>query len=136
MSYADLREQAFDYDPQRAALQQQQNITTTPANGTLEERLEHYRRKGTMDQHDFFTRVTVEEWEEAGDWFLMQFAAVMGRMRQARREKRAIVQRFEEDIAAREEAVRGKMEGIAQTLEDLKQEGQTMMEGRDMDLET
>jgi len=45
------------------------------------------------------------------------------------------VEKFEAEIATREEAVRGKMEGIARTLEDLKHEGQSMMEGKQMELE-
>ena len=56
-------------------------------------------------------------------------------MKAARGEKRKLVEAFEEEIAEREEAVRGKAEGIDKTLEDLKNEGQTMMAGKNMDLE-
>jgi hypothetical protein len=131
MSYSELRAQDFDFDPQAAALQQ----TTLPAGGTIEERLEHYRTKGSLAQHEFFTRLSMDEWDEAGDWFLEQFGGVMQRFKKARKAKRQLIQQFEAEIAAREEAVRAKIEGIGRTLEDLKQEGQTMMEGKDMDLE-
>ncbi|KAH6855671.1 extracellular mutant protein 11-domain-containing protein [Chaetomium sp. MPI-CAGE-AT-0009] len=132
MSYSDLRDQSFDFDPQTAALQQ---TSVPPAGGSVEERLEHYKRKGSMDQHEFFARVSVDEWDEAGDWFLSRFGDIMLRLKQARRNKRRLVQQFEDEVAAREEAVRGKIEGIGRTLEDLKQEGQTMMEGKDVDVE-
>ncbi|KAG7286977.1 hypothetical protein NEMBOFW57_006477 [Staphylotrichum longicolle] len=139
MSYASLREQAFDFDPQTAAaLHPPPPAATTtipPTGGSLEDRLEHYRRQGSMDQHEFFTRVTVDEWDEAGDWFLEQFGAVVQRLKRARRAKRQLVARFEDEVAAREEAVRGKMEGIERTLEELKEEGQTMMEGKDVEVE-
>jgi len=136
MSFSDLRAQEFDYDPQQAALQQQQQIVAMPPNnGTLEEQLEHYKTKGGLDQHQFFTRISVDEWEEAGDWFLAQFADVVGKMRKARKNKRKLVESFEADISVREEAVRSKIEGIAKTLDELKQGGQTMMEGKDTDLE-
>ncbi|KAK3687271.1 extracellular mutant protein 11-domain-containing protein [Podospora appendiculata] len=131
MSYSDLRTQSFDYDPQAAALQQ----TTVPSGGSLEERLEHYKGKGGMDQHQFFTRISANEWEESGDWFLEQFTSVVLKMKKARKEKRKVIEQFEGEIAAREEAVRGKIENIGRTLEDLKQEGQTMMAGKEMDLE-
>ncbi|KAK4142358.1 extracellular mutant protein 11-domain-containing protein, partial [Dichotomopilus funicola] len=133
MSYADLRAQAFDFDPQTAALQQP---TAPPTGGTIEDRLEHYRRKGSMDQHEFFAqRVSLDEWEEAGDWFLSQFGDIMQRLRKARRAKRRLVQQFEDEVAAREEAVRGKMEGIARTLEELREDGRLMMEGKEVDVE-
>ncbi|KAK0627774.1 extracellular mutant protein 11-domain-containing protein [Immersiella caudata] len=136
MSFSDLRKQAFDYDPQLVALQQQQQMETTPAGGSsLEEQLEHYKTKGGVDQHQFFTRISVDDWEEAGDWFLGQFSEVVGMLRKARKIKRELVDSFEAEIAAREEAVRCKMEGIEQTLKELKQGGQSMMEGRDTDLE-
>ncbi|KAK0645534.1 extracellular mutant protein 11-domain-containing protein [Cercophora newfieldiana] len=136
MSFSDLRKQAFDYDPQLAAMQQQEQIVKTPAGtATLEEQLEHYKTQGSVAQHQFFTQIGVDEWEEAGDWFLARFSDVVGKMRKARRAKRQLVEGFEVDIAMREEAVRGKMEGIAKTLEELKEGGQTMMEGRDTDLE-
>lgn len=131
MSYSDLRGQAFDFDPQAAALQQ----TTVPAGGTIEERLQHYRTKGSLAQHEFFSRLPMDEWDEAGDWFLEQFGGVVQRLKKARKAKRQLVQQFEAEIAAREEAVRVKIEGIGRTLEDLKQEGQTMMQGKDADLE-
>ncbi|KAK3293933.1 extracellular mutant protein 11-domain-containing protein [Chaetomium fimeti] len=132
MSYSDLHNQSFDFDPQTAALQQ---TSVPPAGGSIEERLEHYQKKGSMDQHEFFARASVDEWDEAGDWFLSRFGDVMLRLKQARRNKRRLVQQFEDEVAAREEAVRGKIEGIGRTLEDLKQEGQTMMEGKDVDVE-
>ncbi|KAK3307594.1 extracellular mutant protein 11-domain-containing protein [Chaetomium strumarium] len=132
MSYADLHKQAFDFDPQAAALQQ---AAVPPAGGSIEERLEHYKSKGSMDQHEFFTRISIDEWDEAGDWFLAQFGSIMQRLKQARKAKRQLVQQFEDEIAAREEAVRSKIDGIGRTLEDLKQEGQTMMQGKDVDVE-
>jgi predicted YcjX-like family ATPase len=134
MSYTDLRSQGFDYDPQAAALQQTTALLP-PTGGSIEERLAHYKCQGSMDQHDFFTRLSVDEWDEAGDWLLAQFGGVVQRLQQARRAKRRLVQRFEDEVSAREEAVRGKIEGIGRTLEDLKQDGQSMMQGKEVDLE-
>ena len=136
MSYSDLRKQDYDYDPQAAAaMAAQQQTTAGSAVGTLEERLQHYKTKGSLDQHQFFTNLNAKDWDQAGDWFLEQFSGVVQKMRAARGAKRKLVEAFEEEIAQREEAVRGKAEGIERTLEDLKQEGQTMMAGKDMDLE-
>ncbi|KAK1752078.1 extracellular mutant protein 11-domain-containing protein [Echria macrotheca] len=136
MSYADLRAQAFDYDPQQAAIrEQQQHALALPLGGSLEERLKHYRSRDLDEKRQLFASMSIDEWDEAGDWFLAQFSDVMARIRKGRREKRQMVERFEAEVAAREEAVRGKTEGIAKTLADLREEGQTMMEGKDMDLD-
>ncbi|KAK4180841.1 extracellular mutant protein 11-domain-containing protein [Triangularia setosa] len=140
MSYSDLRNEAFDYDPQAvAAIEQQTAVKQQQApphpGGNIEQRMEYYKNQGSLDQHQFFTRISVDEWDEAGDWFLGQFGAVVQKFKKARKDKRQLIAQFEDEIYTREEAVRGKIEGIGRTLEDLKHEGQTMMQGKDTDLE-
>jgi hypothetical protein len=136
MSYTDLRDQDFDFDPQTAVLQQQPPPQLMPPQGgTLAERLEHYKTKGSMDQHEFLAHLPLDEWDEAGDWFLEQFSSVVRRIREARRARRKLVREFEDEVAARAEAVRLKTEAIERTLEELKAEGQTMMEGKDVDVD-
>lgn len=131
MDFAELRDQAFEYDPQAAAMQQQM---PAPTGQTIEEKLAHYKGKDSIDQHQFFTQISIDDWETSGDWFLDQFSTVMQKMKAARRTKREMMVKFEGEVAAREEAVRGKIEGIGRTLQDLKQEGQNMMQGKDVDV--
>jgi predicted nucleic acid-binding Zn-ribbon protein len=130
MSYAELQKQDFDYDPQAAAMQQ----TSVPSGNSLEDKLTYYKDKDSLDQHQFFTQISIGDWENAGDWFLDQFSGVVQKLKTARREKRDMVAQFEKEINGREEAVRNKMEGIARTLQELKQEGQSMMSGKDVDV--
>ncbi len=49
-----------------------------------------------------FSKISVQEWEAAGDWFLDQFTNVMDKMKASRKEKRNIIAQFEEEISARE----------------------------------
>jgi hypothetical protein len=130
MSYKELAKQDFDYDPQTAALQQM----TIPSGNSIEDKLAYYKEKDSLDQHQFFTQISIKEWEESGDWFLDQFSSVVNKMKEARKNKRNLVAQFENEITAREEAVRSKMEGIGRTLHELRQEGQTMMQGKDVDV--
>lgn len=97
--------------------------------------MEHYKSQTGLDQHEFFTRLSVDEWDEAGDWFLDKFGSVVQKLKQARRAKRDLIRQFEDEVAGREEAVRGKIEGIGKTLVELRQEGTSMMQGREVDLE-
>ena len=65
MSYSDLRNQDYDFDPQSAAaMAAQQQTTAGSAEGTVEERLQHYKTKGSMDQHQFFTGINAKEWDQ------------------------------------------------------------------------
>lgn len=142
MPYTTLLTQSFDEDPQEEALKQQAQATTKlqqddrpPPDATLEDKLQHYKAKPTAQQAEFFTHMKIDEWDEAGDWFLDQFTSVMKRIKDARRAKRKMVEEFEVEVAEREGAVRGKIEKIGRTLENLKEEGRTMMQGKETDLE-
>ncbi|KAI0860653.1 extracellular mutant protein 11-domain-containing protein [Xylaria cubensis] len=127
MEYAALKEEAFDFDPAQA----EARSVFEPPRGTLPEKLEHFFTKDTVNQENFFTKMPVQDWEEAGDWFLERFGEIMARFKETRKEKRDIVNAFENEIAEREEAVRSKIHGIGQTLADLKTEGEDMMLGKE-----
>ncbi|KAL8371911.1 hypothetical protein RB595_001625 [Gaeumannomyces hyphopodioides] len=131
MSYSELRSEPFDHDPARTTAQPAKQ----PSSGdSLTERLEHYQDQDENAQHQFFSQVSVAEWDECGDWFLERFGEVVGKIKKARRDKRKITTQYEEQVSAREELIRGKMEYIDRTLFSLKQEGEVMMKGKEVDL--
>ncbi|RYP10288.1 hypothetical protein DL764_000780 [Monosporascus ibericus] len=123
MSYADLRKQPFDFDPTQAEAQS----VGAPPQGTLSEKLDHFLGKDQATQADFFTRMSVDDWEDSGDWFLERFGKIVHKIKQARQSKRATVEGFESEIAEREEAVRNKTHGIGRRLAELKSEGEGLM---------
>ncbi|KAI8633408.1 extracellular mutant protein 11-domain-containing protein [Xylariaceae sp. FL1651] len=129
MDYAALKHEAFDFDPAQA----EARSVVAPPRGTLPEKLEHFITKDEASQVDFFTKMPVKDWEESGDWFLERFGEIMNRFKEARKTKRNIIEAFENEIAEREEAVRNKIQGIGQTLADLKAEGEGMMVGKEFD---
>lgn len=126
MDYDTLRCQAFDYNPAQAESQS----ASAPPQGTLPDKLEHFLHKDQDVQASFFASMPIEEWDATGDWFLDRFSDVMQRLRRARKEKRQVVETFEEEIAKRQKAVQNKIHGIGQTLEALKSEGDAMMRGK------
>jgi len=56
------------------------------------------------------------------------------KMKSRRLAKRKMVAEFETEISDREKLVRVKVDNIERTLDELKQEGEVMMKGRDVDL--
>ncbi|KAJ8119370.1 hypothetical protein O1611_g10624 [Lasiodiplodia mahajangana] len=123
MDYTTLKSEAFDFDPAQA----EARSVFEPPRGTLPEKLEHFFAKDEVNQANFFTKMPVKDWEDSGDWFLERFGQIITQFKEARKEKRDIVNAFENEIAEREEAVRTKIHGIGQTLADLKAEGEDMM---------
>ncbi|KAI1342390.1 extracellular mutant protein 11-domain-containing protein [Xylariaceae sp. FL0016] len=129
MNYQRLRTEAFDFDPAQAEAQ----AIPEPLRGTLPEKLDHFFNKDQRIQMDFFTKLPVKDWEDSGDWFLERFGEVMEKFKTARKAKRALVEEFENEIAERESAVRNKMQGIDQTLCELKAEGEGMMSNKEFE---
>ncbi|KAI1852695.1 hypothetical protein JX266_002236 [Neoarthrinium moseri] len=129
MKYDDLKKQAFDFDPAQAESHSAQH----PPQGTLPEKLEHCMSKDQQAQATFFTGMSVREWDDSGDWFLERFGDVMHRLKDARKAKRKLVDDFEAEIAEREEAVRVKIHGIGQTLNELRSEGEVMMKNKELE---
>ncbi|KAI1113134.1 extracellular mutant protein 11-domain-containing protein [Nemania sp. NC0429] len=128
MDYSALRDEAFDFDPAQA----EARSVFEPPRGTLPEKLDHFFVKDEVNQSNFFTQMPVKDWEEAGDWFLDRFGEIIDRFKEARKEKRNIIEAFENEIAGREEAVRNKIQSIGQTLTNLKNEGEGMMLGKEL----
>ncbi|KAI0484740.1 extracellular mutant protein 11-domain-containing protein [Xylariaceae sp. FL0804] len=129
MEYQELKQEAFDFDPAQA----EARAVIEPHRGTLPDKLNHYFDKDEASQLEFFTKMSVRDWEDSGDWFLERFGAVVDSFKTARKSKRAVMEGFENEIAEREEAVRNKIQGIDHTLGDLKVEGEGMMQGKEFD---
>jgi hypothetical protein len=133
MGRADLCGEAFDFDPKTAALRAVADENAL--NGAdIETRLKHFRDKDSIAQHQFFRQMSVQDWEACGDWFLDQFTAALKDVKEARKAKRRLVDDFEAEIWTREDAVRAKTEQIGRTLQKFKQDGQSLMEGKDIDI--
>ncbi|KAI1503975.1 extracellular mutant protein 11-domain-containing protein [Biscogniauxia marginata] len=129
MNYEELRKEDFDFDPAQAEAQS----VVQPLRGTLPEKLKHFLDKDPQSQMELFTNMPVKDWENSGDWFLERFGDIMEQLRAARRNKRAVIENFENEIAEREEAVRNKIDTIGRTLTDLKSEGEGMMSRKTFD---
>ncbi|KAI1461291.1 extracellular mutant protein 11-domain-containing protein [Annulohypoxylon moriforme] len=129
MDYAELKKEAFDFDPAQA----EARSVIGPPRGTLPEKLDIFFDKDQQSQTEFFSKMTINDWEASGDWFLERFGDVMQRLREARQMKRAVIEGFENEIAERGEAVRNKIQGIDYTLAELKSEGEGMMLGKEFD---
>lgn len=129
MDYSELKKEAFDFDPAQAEAQS----AIGPPRGTLPEKLDIFFDKDQTSQAEFFSKMTINDWEASGDWFLERFGEVMHRLREARQTKRAVIENFENEIAERGEAVRNKIQGIDSTLAELKSEGEGMMFGKEFD---
>jgi hypothetical protein len=128
MAYAQLQQEAFDYDP--AAVAAQSNSGAKPDDHASI--LARFLQQSEKEQRNMFAGMSIKDWEMSGDWFIDQFAELMHRLRDARQNKRRIVQKFEDEIAHREESVRLRSDVIDRKLVKMKQDGQRVVEDKEL----
>lgn len=129
MNYSDLKLEPFDHDPARLAVQS----PARPSPDNLDDRIQYFKTKDENSQHHFFTEVSVREWEDCGDWFLEQFGRTVQKMKEARQAKRKMVEQYETEVSTREEAVRKKKDHLERKLSKLRNDGESMLKGKDAD---
>lgn len=127
MQFDKLQNQDFDFDPAKA-----EALSAELPQGTLDEKLRHYVNRDSETQGDFFMKMSVRDWEDSGDWFLERFTDIVKNFRDARQARRALADKFEDEVAARADSVRSKIARIDITLGDMKKNGDVMMK-RDFD---
>jgi hypothetical protein len=121
MSYVELKKESFDHNPTARDFQ------LDDLEGSLEKRLTRVKQLETGHQHEFFQSLLLDEWDQAGDWFLEQFSELMSKMREARKTKRELAKKFEEDIAGRQMVVQDRKDGIVKAMRDMKESGRTAL---------
>jgi Extracellular mutant protein 11 len=99
MDYDVLLNESFDFDPsapKESVLPS--NVQNKPLNEQLEYAHKHLRDD---EKRTFFNSMTTSNWEDAGDWFADQFAAIEKKLRDLRREKRRASERKEQMVHVR-----------------------------------
>ncbi|CAK4032009.1 Hypothetical predicted protein [Lecanosticta acicola] len=125
MGYQDLRAQSFDVDPNAAEIAFCDEYKDAP----LPEKLKMLMTLSHEDKSRFFQSLGIDEWEEAGDWFLQRFAETTNKFRAGRQEKRKAVQELEEEISERHNSVSKKRKMTEDALGEMKESGGKVLQG-------
>lgn len=124
MKYEELRDESFDKDPR----EQEPALPKDMRDQPLPERLTFAQQKlDATGQANFFSALPSTEWEEAGDWFLDQFSAIITRTRAARQKKRKQAQRFEKEIEDRHQHVAKKQRLVEGAMAKMQAQGEGLV---------
>lgn len=123
MEYSDVKAQKFDFAPCGHKLELREDFMAMP----LSDKLKAYAALPN-NQIDFFATLDIEEWEEAGDWFLERFSETVNELRIARGEKRKVAREFEAEIEQRQMAVDRKRKLVESALGDMKMNGMIVLQ--------
>jgi len=125
MDFHSLRAETFDVDPNL----EKSNLPKDLDTKALPERLEFMGQLPTEVQAKFFKTLNIDQWEEAGAWFLDRFKDIVGKYTTARRERRKAARKFEDEVANRHEVVAKKRRATADALGEMKANGAMVLQG-------
>ncbi|KAL9090527.1 MAG: hypothetical protein Q9165_005288 [Trypethelium subeluteriae] len=124
-SYNDLKRMPFDNDPHAADPVLHGADQAKP----LAERLVQVSALPPDPQADFLAGLDLDDWEDAGDWFVAQFSQILQRLKDARREKRRLAISFEDEIEKRHETVSRRRSTVEGALKEMRMSGAAVLQG-------
>lgn len=123
--YASLKAEPFDHHPNAQPFV----VSDLPDSSALVDKIAHLAHAEPKTQSEFFASLNIDEWEEAGDWFLDRFGETIKRLKEVRREKRKASRAFEDEIEVREVAVSKKRALTRAAMVDMKSNGAAVLTG-------
>ncbi|PGH16619.1 hypothetical protein AJ80_05121 [Polytolypa hystricis UAMH7299] len=124
-SFSDLRSESFDYTPAPP----QPIFPPQDPPLPLSEKLQRLKSLTDDQRRNFFSSLSIDEWEDSGDWLLEQFATLLTKTKEARHERRSVARVFEKEVERRYEAVEGEGKEIEKRLEDMRAGGMGVLKG-------
>lgn len=104
-------------------------VADMPDSATLAEKMALIANSEQKTQSEFFASLNINEWEDAGDWFIDSFGETIKRFKEVRKAKRKAALAFEEEIEKREAAVNKKHALTTAALGDMKTNGMAVLQG-------
>ncbi|EME79004.1 uncharacterized protein MYCFIDRAFT_198895 [Pseudocercospora fijiensis CIRAD86] len=125
MDYSNLKAQPFDADPHMGPFEFPPNQQA----GTFDERLKAAAGLPPDSQADFLATLDLDQWEQAGDWFLDRFGELASRFKNARNAKRTAAREFENEIEHRHEMVAKKQKITEAAMNEMRESGGKVLQG-------
>ncbi|PVH94541.1 hypothetical protein DM02DRAFT_618559 [Periconia macrospinosa] len=124
MSYESLKNEKFDNVPRGSPQVLSDDMQKKP----LEDRLQHVHEKlGDEDQEKFVHSLSLEEWEDAGQWFVNRFSDIVKQATQARQSKRKLAREFEEEVEQRYRHVEKRQQNVEDALRTMQRQGEHLV---------
>ena len=132
MTFSQLQDEAFHHDPKGTELSLPPEIADAPLPQKLDYimALKDDSSKKEHQQVAFFSSLPIEQYEDCGDLIVQRFADIVSKFKEARQQRRKVAREFEDEVAKREERVRGKMGAVEKDLGRLRRGGEEVVRGK------
>ncbi|THW01050.1 hypothetical protein D6C98_01025 [Aureobasidium pullulans] len=140
----DPEPEELDYDPEELFIKSLDELQRDPFEGppreepevpptdfsskSLEEKLKLAAGFEPEKQRKFLASLTIDEWETAGDWFQDRFSEVFEKLKEARRARRTLAMKYEQEIAKRQQEVSKKRKITEEALSGMRVTGAQVLD--------
>ncbi|PTU19342.1 hypothetical protein P175DRAFT_0441511 [Aspergillus ochraceoroseus IBT 24754] len=126
-SFADLQAEPFDQTPPSQSASETQS---TPEKGKEEGKISFLIRLSDQERHDYFAKLSMDEWEDHGDLLVEEFSKMMLKMKDLRHARRKTAALFEGEIKRRHNVVEELSTELSTKFEEMRAGGAEMLRGR------
>ncbi|KAL4903610.1 extracellular mutant protein 11-domain-containing protein [Aspergillus multicolor] len=128
-SFADLQAEPFDRTPNPKAAAEVQP-QRPPEKGKDEDKMSFLIRLSKQERGEYFSKLSMDEWEECGDLLIEEFSKLMTKMKDLRHARRKTASVFEAEIKRRNDVVEEQSAEISSKFQEMRAGGAEVLRGR------
>lgn len=131
MTFQQLSNEPFNLASDRTWASIPQELSSSTLAAKIEYILEDLKDDDAkfVQRRAFFSSLSIEQYEECANLMIRRFSDIMSKFTEARQQRRRAAKDFEEEVAKREESVRGKTTIVDRDLGRLKRGGEEVVRG-------
>lgn len=123
MNYSSLKGESFDLIP-RVVAGPAELLSSAELVDSLKQILSHQRHgQEETKGRAFFATLSIDQYEECGDLIIEGFKDILGKFKDARRQKRLLTRKFEEKVHQRQHIIGTKQSAIEKDLKTMRHNG-------------
>ncbi|PYH90821.1 hypothetical protein BO71DRAFT_452520 [Aspergillus ellipticus CBS 707.79] len=132
-TFQELQSEPFDYTPTAAPTEPTPTVSNNSAPGpeaTPEEKMAFLFNAPDKGRRDFFSTLSINEWEDYGDLLIDQFSAALTKMKDLRHARRKTAAAFEAEVKRRHDDVEEQSTDLSKKFEEMRNGGAEVLRGR------
>ncbi|RDW90772.1 uncharacterized protein DSM5745_02547 [Aspergillus mulundensis] len=128
-SFTDLQAEPFDRTPNPKAAAEAQP-QRPPEKGKDEDKISFLLRLSEQERGEYFSKLSMDEWEGCGDLLIEEFSKLMTKMKDLRHARRKTAAVFEAEVKRRHDVVEEQSGEISSKFEEMRAGGTEVLRGR------
>ncbi|KAL6234609.1 hypothetical protein BDW75DRAFT_160130 [Aspergillus navahoensis] len=130
-TFSELQAEPFDRTPNlEASRPAAETQLQPPEKGKNEDKVSFILRLSEQERGEYFSKLSIDEWEHCGDLLIEEFSKLMTKMKDLRHARRKMAAVFEAEVKRRHDMVEEQSAEISAKFEEMRMGGAEVLRGR------